>query len=536
MVREFTSLAPSVFFALAFCLPISAQYTAPYIAVIGPMSSSNGMPAANYALTFQPTQVMFVGGTSVVVANSNCATDASGAVVGIRNPLTGPVVNVVYSGTLPAANYYIEITWYDTYTHQTLHSPEIQTQLTSAGQLQISPPTGGAAANTIGMNVYIGTSSGSETYQGQTTTPTATFTQSTPLVTGATPPIVNGTVCQVVANDAAWPIAGYLATLTNASGLPVAGFPQQWQFVGPGSTYNLSNGFPLYNGRVTYPVPLLTTPYNHNAQSISGPLSLSGYNLYNVGEIGVGTSLPAWGVDVEGSGLAGLINSISGYLVNGSGGTTGQCLGSDGTAFDTAVSCTSANQNIEVNGSLMTQRPTFNLIGNFISGADSSSPARTNITFNATGTESYLVTASGPGTNGRCAQWDASGGITQSTGTCLSGTVSQKNCLSVSCAGGSIYSFGTTYTNSSGVAVIEEVSYSTLAADECTGASSYITAYVNGLIAGHGGIFNQCQGVASIPGFVVPAGATFEVVYTAGVNGGNAPSSHVNDGWLENNL
>jgi hypothetical protein len=438
------------------------------------------------------------------VANSNCATDASGAVVGIRNPLTGPVINVVYSGTLPAGNYYTWITWYDTYTHQTLHSPEIQTQLTSAGQLQISPPTGGAAANTIGMNVYIGTTSGGETYQGQTLSPTATFTQNTPLVTGVTAPIVNGTVCQVVANDAAWPIAGYLATLTNASGIPVAGYPQQWQFVGPGSTYNLSNGLPLYNGRVTYPVPLLTTPYNHNAQSISGPLSLSGYNLYNVGEIGVGTGLPAWGIDVEGSGLAGLINSVDGYLVNGSGGTNGECLGSNGTAYAVSVSCAGANQTVDVNGTTQTQRPTLNLIGAFISGADQASPPQTNITFNATGTEAFLVTAGGPGTNGRCVQWDAAGGITQSSGPCLSvGSMTDET---------GTYLAGTRYTaGTSGE--IEMVTYQATGNSGGTGGDSKIVPTINDLEGPPNGISNGCDGERGTT-FAVPPSGTFSVTLT----------------------
>ena len=340
-------LLRELFLAIAFfcvLLPAAAQYSAPYVAVTGTVSSANGMPAANYVLTFQPTQIMFVGGTSVVVSNANCATDTNGAVVGIRNPLTGPVVNVGYTGTLTAGNYYIVITWYDGYTHQTLVSPEIQAQLTSSGQLQISPPTGGVAINTVGMDVYIGTGSGTETYQGQTTSPTATYTQSTPLSVGAAQPIFNSTVCQLVANDAAWPIAGYNATLTDPSGLPVPGYPQQWQFLGPGSTYNLSNGLPLYNGRVTYPVPLLTQPYNHNAQSITGSLGLNGYNLYSVGKIGVGTSLPAWGVDVEGAGLASLINANGGYLVNGLAGTSGFCLGSDGTAYDTPIACSGITQ------------------------------------------------------------------------------------------------------------------------------------------------------------------------------------------------
>lgn len=399
-----------------------AQYTAPYVAVIGTMSSANGMPASNYSLSFQPTQVMFVGGTSIVVANSNCATDANGAVVGIRNPLQGPVVNANLStGTVPAGNYYVEITWYDTYTHQTLPSPEIQVQLSTTGSIVVSPPASGAAINTIGMNVYIGSTSGGETYQGQTTSSTATYTQSVPLTTGAAVPILNGTVCQVVANDAAWPIAGYNATLANASGNTVPGFPQQWQFVGPGSTYNLSNGLPLYNGRVTYPVPVLTLPYNHNAQSISGSLSLSSYNLFNVGAIGVGTSNPAWGVDVEGTGTKGLINSIGGYLIDGAGGADGQAPCSDGTAIDTFCTFVTSlptvyYQTVDAAGTAQTQRAALNFLAPF-TVADSSSPARTNIGLPTVGTGGFVPMAAGLGTASDCAIWTAAG-LGDSGSTC----------------------------------------------------------------------------------------------------------------------
>lgn len=324
-----------------FALTAQAQYVPPYVELIGTLSSSNGMPAANYTMTFEPTQVMFVGGTSTVVADSRCATDSSGAVVGMGNPLTVPILAPVYTGTVPAGNYYVKVTWYDTYANQTLPSPEVMVQLTAPGSIQVSPPAGYAPSNALGMDVFIGSTSGSETYQGQTSSPTATFTQAVGLsLSGGTPPITNTSICQVVANDAAWPIAGYNWTVSDASGNTVPGFPMQVQFVGPGSAFNISQGFPLYNGKVTYPVPVLTTPYNHNAQSISGPLSMSGYNVYNVRALGVATAVPAYGVDVEGStGPLAAINANQGYTVDGLAGTSGQCLASDGTYFDTPVSC-----------------------------------------------------------------------------------------------------------------------------------------------------------------------------------------------------
>ena len=130
-------------------------------------------------------------------------------------------------------------------------------------------------------------------------------------------------------------------------------------------------GLPYYHGTVFYPVPILANPANHGTQSISGTLDLGGYFLRNVARIGVGTSTPAWGVDVEGTGLNGLINSKSGYLNNGSGGTVGQCLASDGTAFNTQVACLTSigslfYQTVQDAGVSKPQEPKLNLIA----GAD----------------------------------------------------------------------------------------------------------------------------------------------------------------------
>jgi hypothetical protein len=52
-----------------------------------------------------------------------------------------------------------------------------------------------------------------------------------------------------------------------------------WQLLGPNSTINLSNGLPYYHGVVTYPSPILASPFNHAVQSISGPLNLGNYGL-----------------------------------------------------------------------------------------------------------------------------------------------------------------------------------------------------------------------------------------------------------------
>jgi hypothetical protein len=92
----------------------------------------------------------------------------------------------------------------------------------------------------------------------------------------------------------------------------------------------------------------------------------------------VGTSTPDWGVDVEGSGLAGYINAKSGYLVNGRGGTAGYCLSSDGTAYDTGVPCGAFYQTVQSAGTAQPQELILNLASGF-TVADDPSNHRTNV-------------------------------------------------------------------------------------------------------------------------------------------------------------
>ncbi len=391
-MRWFASLcAIALFSAVA-----SAQYVAPYVNLQGTLTNASGLPAQNATLTFRPNTIFFVAGTSTIVTSSQCATDANGQVVGIGNPVSGARVSPQYSGVVPPGNYYIEFTWYDQLGNQTLPSPEVAVQLTAAGEINILPPVGSGPPQAVGMDVYIGTTPGGETYQGQTTSLTAQYTQSTtPTTTGATVPVRNNTPCRVIANDAAWPTGtGYNVSLVDASGNTLFQYPQMWQFLGPGSTYNLSNGIPYYNGQVTYPVPVLTQPTNHNMQAVNGPLSLGTpggvmYNLVNVNEVGVGTYTPAWGVDVEGSALAGAINAKTGYLVNGSAGTSGECLASDGSYFDTPVSCVTSHQSlyyqtVNANGTAETQRSALNF-GSAFALTDSASPSETTVNLASTG-------------------------------------------------------------------------------------------------------------------------------------------------------
>ncbi len=509
--RKQISWAGSWIMALIIlALTLTAQ--GQYVTLTGKLQGANGLPAANDILSFTPTQNFYVAGVTplvVVQATAQCTTTIDGTVAGVPNPLNPPQLSANGSGTLPGdvVTYYVVIVWYDAAGNMTLPSPEAQFALLSTGSLLVNPPLSGMPSNAVGAKVYIGTSSCGETLQGSVVS-TGTFTQSTPLITGAVPPTTNTTLCQIIANDAGWPTGtGYMVGLTTPAGATMPGYPMQWQLLGPGGTINLGNGLPLYNGIVTYPSPILASPYNHGPQLIRGPLSLTNYNLTNVGKLGVGTNVPAWGVDVEGTGLSSYINAKGGYLINGSGGAAGQCLASDGTAFDTPASCAGYYQTIALNGTALTQRPALNFVAPFITAADSSSPARTTLTFNATGTENKAVSAASAGTIGHCMQWNAAGGAGDAGGACFtpsSFTLTDKT---------GTYIAGVTYT-AGALPLFESVSMNVNGTDfGPTGCDYQLIVVVNGITIPGNGLHNSCTGDATVS-FIVPPGGSFSATPT----------------------
>ncbi|MDR3723304.1 MAG: hypothetical protein P4K83_02290 [Terracidiphilus sp.] len=110
------------------------------------------------------------------------------------------------------------------------------------------------------------------------------------------------------------------------------------------------------------------------------------------------------------------------------------------------------------------------------------------------------------------------------------GAGTQKNCLSVACAGGSTYASGVIYTNTSGVAVTEEVTMIGPQNDN-TGRNYEISATINGVAGPINGITNTSYGHASVS-FVVPSGATF-YVSVAQTQGGTVTPSPSIYSWLE---
>jgi hypothetical protein len=415
--------------AMAHCQPTCSQLA--QVTLSGKLAGANGLPAKNYVMTLKPSQQGYIAGCNINLAiNTTCATSTDGSVVGIQNPLTATVNTTSGSGSLGAGTYYTVYEWYDAAGNVTLASPETIKILSATGSLVVNPPSSGIPALAVGMDVFIGTTSGGETLQGQTTG-SASFVQSAALTSGASPASSNTTLCQVTANDTIWPTGtGYNVSLVDSVGNPIPQYPMMWQLLGPSTTINLSNGLPYYHGTVFYPVPILTNPANHGTQSISGSLDLGGYFLRNVGRFGIGTSTPAWGLDVEGSGVNGAVNSASGYLFDGAAPTNHVLLGNGSYYVDSATIPYSILDGAPqifyqtlLNGShlsdAVTQRTYLALgSGTGLVAADvigsGTQVTRTVLSVNATGSlssDTEVVNAAAAGVSGNCAQWDGVGGM-----------------------------------------------------------------------------------------------------------------------------
>jgi hypothetical protein len=394
------------------------------VTLVGTLRANNGLPSVNDTINLTPSQVGIVAGCGVnTMATTACATSVDGSVVQTPNPLVATLTSTTLTGTLPSGTYYVTYGWYDAQGHVTLAGPETVQQLGAQGSLVVGAPSSGVPATAVGMKVYIGTASGTETLQGQTVG-AGSYNQSVPLVSGSALPGTNNTVCVATANDSIWPVGtGYVVTMVDPSGNALPGFPMQWQLNGAGTTINLSNGLPYYHGVVFYPTPVLAAPPAHATQSVSGPLTFGGYNVTGVGALGVGTTLPAWPIDVEN----GAVNASGGYIFNGGIGVApANCLLADSDAFHTfrvPGTCVTTlptlyYQTVKLNGSAQTQRAALNFSTRFVL-SDSSSPAQTTVDVHATGNAAEVVTATAAATAGNCAQWASAGNMGDAGAPCL---------------------------------------------------------------------------------------------------------------------
>jgi hypothetical protein len=107
----------------------------------------------------------------------------------VSNPSTAPTLAATgTTSTLPAGTYHIKYTWV-TASGETLASPSASITTTAGQQIDVTLPA--FPAGVISANIYISTTSGSETKQGSTTT--TTYSQTTELATGAALPSSNTT-------------------------------------------------------------------------------------------------------------------------------------------------------------------------------------------------------------------------------------------------------------------------------------------------------------------------------------------------------
>ncbi len=151
---------------------IMATATAYGGTVTGTLQGPSGLPVKNGTLNFVLRQAgLAVGTGSIVPTTASCYTSSDGSVVGMPNPLSLPSTSITYgSGTMAAGIYYVVFTFYNNSNLETLASPELQVQLTGTGSLTIFPPAT-FPASAAGMRVYVGTASGAETAQGNSTGP-----------------------------------------------------------------------------------------------------------------------------------------------------------------------------------------------------------------------------------------------------------------------------------------------------------------------------------------------------------------------------
>jgi hypothetical protein len=123
-----------------------------------------------------------------------------------------------------------------------------------------------------------------------------------------------------------------------------------------------------------------------------------------------------------------------------------------------------------------------------------------------------LVTASAAGTATHAAVWNSSGGIGDGGAAPLTAAITQTNCLTTACAGGSTYSSsGGTYINSGTVPVLEEIT-ATLAGSSGTGGQYQLNSSIGGATGPGGEVANECGNnpPTSIT-FMVAVGTSFTV-------------------------
>lgn len=269
---------------LALAAGASAQGT-----LTGKFALPTGQPVAEGTLLLQLSQAATSsGGNYLAPQQVSCYTSTDGSVVGLPDPQATPAGSAFAgTGTLPAGTYFVSIAYIGPSGTTTLASPAGAFALSQAGELVLQAPALQPAAAT-GYTVFIGASPTAETLQG-TVTGWASYTQAAPLAAGSALPAQNTTVCALLFNDQILPTGTwYTATLQDAQGTTLSGFPRDWYL--EGMTENVAALTPLAtNPAVLFPMPLLANPVNSSIpQSVHSGLNLNGFPISQSGNVGPG--------------------------------------------------------------------------------------------------------------------------------------------------------------------------------------------------------------------------------------------------------
>jgi len=278
-IKGLGSIPGLLVFTIALVSSLSASNVTGRI--IGPNS---GLPVANGRISFTLNYPAVQVGTAIVAPTvMNCWTDSNGNIVGLpgSSAVAAPVLSAnLGSGTLPNTTYFVKLTWFNG-TGEVEASTESTLALGGVGTLIANAPTSVPALATR-LNVYISTSSGTETLQGFVTVTNGViagnYQQSVPLISGAALPSTNTSICQPLFNDTLIPsFTGYKTNILTQAGSQISGYPQLWYLWG--ASVNVSQGTPISTGIVQFPQPIVTIPTSNGTQTINGPLSLNGFGL-----------------------------------------------------------------------------------------------------------------------------------------------------------------------------------------------------------------------------------------------------------------
>jgi hypothetical protein len=183
------SAGPTAALAAGSALGIGAySYAMTYVTGY---KKTNGTFIYNGETALSPVTTINTTSGNQVVNLSNITTSSASYVIARRiyrtkvNPSTAPTLSASGTGnTLPSGTYFVKFTWVYTGGGESLPSPEASQAVTSGQALNVTIPS--FPSGVASANIYVSTSSGTETLQRNITTTSTSFTA--PLSAGASPP------------------------------------------------------------------------------------------------------------------------------------------------------------------------------------------------------------------------------------------------------------------------------------------------------------------------------------------------------------